>query len=441
MPEKTPNEDIFLIPYQAGQYLIYLPFRKAVLLGNAAMGELLRKAALGDPEALRQLGLGEDFFTVSPGSLEERLRRPPAASGLPEFKPTAISLFLTNKCPLRCTYCYAEGGKNALQMPFDMAAALLDEIVENAAAKGQQGITVNYHGGGDVTAAWELLTATHAYALEKTRGAGLALRSSIGLSGVLSERQREWVLRHIGGATISLDGNETYNKHRVMANGRPSFPYVHETLKKFDEARYPYGLRCTITEDTVEHMEEIVKFFCEEYEVRQIKVEPMFPAGRAPQNGVNAPSARAFVRYFRKARDIAEAAGRQLLYSGVRFETLSNIFCQASGDSCAVTPEGWVTSCYEVLDMDNPHAATFFYGKYDASSRKMKVDDRVREGLFALNVLNRPSCADCFCKWHCAGDCPVKALEAEHLSEGAYPDRCHINRELTKDLLIRALDE
>ena len=52
-----------------------------------------------------------------------------------------------------------------------------------------------------------------------------------------------------------------------------------------------------------------------------------------------------------------------------------------------------------------------------------------------MNVNNYEYCEKCFCKWHCAGDCPSKivSVDIEKIERG---NRCEINQELTKDLII-----
>ena len=431
-------DDIFYIPHENDQFIVYIPFKGIIALGNNALVRLFQKANSGDKTALQKLGITEQFF-LKENSSERAIKYGKPQNHLSKFVPESVSLFLTNNCPLRCLYCYAEGGKNKLNMPWDIVTGILDEIAENVVSAGSKKMTVNFHGGGDVTSAWGLLVRTRKYLQEIADRNDIQLNTSIGLSGVLQDKQCQWIIQNINGATVSLDGDPDNNIHRILANGNPSFPYVDATLKRFDKAEYNYGLRCTVTEDTVLEMEHIVRFFCENYLVKHIMVEPMFPVGRANTTGVRSPSAQQFVEQFRKAHSVAQSFGRTLIYSGARITTLSNSFCQATNDSCAVTPEGWITSCYEVLDVDNPSSHVFFYGRYNRETRRMEVDDKRRKNLFNLTVLNRPGCSTCFCKWHCAGDCPVKALQSEVLEESEYPDRCYINRMLTKDQLLENL--
>lgn len=432
-------DDVFCIPYQ-GQYIIYLPLRGMILLGNTKLVNLLYQARLGDKTALNQLGV-EDTIITKFFESEKQLQHLKHARKLPPFQPTSVSLFLTNDCTLRCIYCYADGGRNTTSMLWETITGVLDEVLRNVLTAKSTQMTVHFHGGGDVSAAWPLLVRTREYLREITAPHNIKIRTSVGLNGFLDAQQHEWIVHHIDSATVSIDGPpDIHNSQRPRADGGPSFEQVSETLQAFDAANFPYGIRTTATAESALHLEEIVSYFCEHFTSKKIKIEPMYPRGRASTFQARSPDAVTFVEHFRKARKIACEAECELIYSGARMEVLTNAFCQAAGVSCAVTPEGQITSCYEVLAPTDPLAHIFLYGHYDPHTRKMVVDNERRLQLFNLSVLNKPFCAKCFCKWHCAGDCPVKAIHAERTFSPDLPDRCYINRELTKDQLIEALN-
>jgi uncharacterized protein len=436
----TLFDDVFCIPHN-GEYIVYLPLRRIILLGNAKFVNLLYRSRLGNRKALSQLSINKELVDELFES-EQQLRHVTRPRKMPPFKPTNISLFLTNDCTLRCKYCYADGGSNQKQMSWDMITGLIHQLVENVRSVKSKQMAVNFHGGGDLSAVWPLFLQTREYLEEIAAANGIQVRTSAGLNGFLNPGQQKWIIENINSATVSLDGPpEIHDFQRPCADGSPSFPYVSQTLKAFDKANFPYGIRTTVTAESVARMEEIVSFFCEAFTVKTIKIEPMFRRGRAVNSEVHSPDASEFVKYFRKAVKIANAHGRELSYSGSRLETITCIFCQAAGDSCAVTPEGWITSCYEVLSPSDPLSELFFYGYFDVKEKKLVVDDKKRKKLFDLTVLSKPFCSKCFCKWNCAGDCPVKSIHKESTSDPDVVDRCYINRELLKDQLIEELDK
>jgi uncharacterized protein len=439
MPPSAALENVFVLPHE-GRFMIYMPLAGIVMLGNAALVNSLHGAGIGDAAAAARLGLGESFFGELARKGDSILARMRDRT-IPPFAPASVSLFLTGRCTFRCAYCYANGGDNPVDMEPEVARGVLREVADNASRAGARFVTVHFHGGGDVSAAWDSLVAAREYLSALCSERALAARTSVGSNGFLDKGQRAWIAENIGSATISVDGLPAIQDlHRPLAGGGGSSALVDETLRDLDRSGYPYSIRMTVSARSVGTLAESVEFLCANYAAKRIKAEPLFPRGRASDSPIAFPDADEFVSSFRKARAVARARGRELVFSGVRTGTLSPIFCQAAGMSCAVTPEGNVTSCYEVLFADDPLAERFFYGRYDKAEGRMIVDEERRRKLFDLTVFGRESCDRCFCKFGCSGDCPAKALLLESVGASRAPDRCRIIRELTKDELAERLD-
>jgi uncharacterized protein len=439
MPPSAALENVFVLPH-GDRFMIYMPLAGVVMLGNAALVNSLYGAGNGDAAAAARLGLGGSFFDELARKGDSVLARMRDRT-IPPFAPASVSLFLTGRCTFRCAYCYANGGDNPVDMDGEVARGVLREVADNASRAGARFVTVHFHGGGDVSAAWDSLVAAREYLSSLCSERGIAARTSVGSNGFLDKGQRAWVAGNIDGATISVDGLPAIQDlHRPLAGGGGSSVPVDETLRDFDRAGYPYSIRMTVSSRSVGTLAESVEYLCSSYGARLIKAEPLFPRGRASDPSIAFPDAEAFVSSFRKARAVARSRGRELVFSGVRTGSLSPVFCQAAGMSCAVTPEGNVTSCYEVLFADDPLAERFFYGRYDKAEGRMVIDEERRRKLFELTVFGRDSCDRCFCKFGCAGDCPAKALHREDVGASRVPDRCRIIRELTKDELVERLD-
>jgi uncharacterized protein len=430
----TTSSNVFIISYTNKLFIVYLPLQGILLKANATAVNHFYNALNGDLKAQLDFGLTTDM--VSRIFETEEHSFPKNEKEL-IFRPTSVSLFLTGKCSMRCTYCYASAGESNIELKKEFIEVAIAEIINNALFAGKNHITVNYHGGGDIGAAWELVEETTSYIKERSNEAGIESIISTGLNGVLSDYQRRWIVDHINSATVSIDGyEEIQNMQRPLKNGKPSFGIVHDTLKYFDKQGFNYAIRSTATSDSIRELEKIVTFFCKNYKVRKIKVEPVYIQGRALKNGVGMPSESEFVKFFLRAQKIAESFNRSLLYSGARFDVMSNMFCMAAGSSFGVTPEGYITSCYEVLEKSNPASDTFFYGKIENS--KIEIFPGKLEKLASLTVENKEKCQKCFARFHCAGDCPVKAYLSEK-DEKIRDYRCTINRELTKHQLIKSI--
>jgi uncharacterized protein len=426
------NKDIFVLPTGDDLYLVYMPLKGIIFKGNGASVSLFRKAAAGDKKSLEMLGL-----TTELQSPQLKNHPSPAEQNITRFRPTSLSVFLTDDCTMRCVYCYAEGGSKKSTVKTEYLDTAIDFIISNALAGQTDNISVSFH-GGDISAAWEQFENFVKKIKSKTAENNLNVSITCGLNGMLNQYQRLFVVNNINSATVSLDGPALiHDKLRPLADGSGSFSIVDETLRFFDSVGFDYAIRTTVTADTVRQLDNIIGFFCSSYKVRKIKAEPVFSSGRAKTNTIKQPSVKDFVSYFIKAERTAASMDRELLYSGARFDTVNEYFCQAAGNSFGLTSSGHITSCYEVIDKENQLSDTFFYGS--VVNGKVEIDDEKLKALYKLNVNRRTRCDKCFARYHCSGDCPAKVLSTE--GKGKVADyRCMINRELTKAQLLKAIE-
>jgi uncharacterized protein len=430
------NDDLFAIP-DDDRFLLYAPFERTALLVNASTIALLRDFR----------GAGRSRLASEPGLLETLARagillRSPAPSSARRFQtscsgfdPTGLSLFLTTACSMRCVYCYAGGGDQKRVMPWPMARAAVDWMVAHTLKRGRKSFSASFHGGGEVTTAFSLMKRCVHYIRTQARLHQITAMLDAGLNGVMSLPAVDWVTRCLDGATVSLDGlPEVQNAQRPLADGRSSYDAVAATLRRMDERGFNYSIRATVTDRSVDRLAASVGFMSSQFRPRSIQVEPVHVSGRASQNHLVEIAAPRFVDNYRRAALEARANGVDLRYSGARLFTTTNAFCKAAtGNSFALTPDGSVTSCYEVMTADDPRASLFHFGKYQATADGFELHaDRISR-LSSLTVEHKAHCARCFCKWHCAGDCPAKLASAGDAWDASANPRCHINRELTKD--------
>ena len=243
------------------------------------------------------------------------------------------------------------------------------------------------------------------------------------------------------GLNLSFDGTEDIqNYHRPLANGKGSYKKVIDTVKRMNDKNFSYGVRATVTAKSVANMDKYAEFFGSMCKIKIIQFEPTFTCGRCLYTGIETPSPDEFIAGYRKAKKIAGDLGISVIYSGARLNTITTIFCKASGDSFCVTPNGDVTSCYEVCSNDDPRSEVFFYGKYDKGEKGFIFKDSKLAYLRKRTINNITHCENCFCKYHCAGDCLAKASDGKDLLSIRNQNRCKINQTLTIDAIIKTLE-
>ncbi len=447
----TLSAEIFVVPLGAGvagrpdmgdvdpdRYVIYAPLRQSAFVAHADVVNLLADLSEGrfDPardadgrlrDWLRGLGLIDAGPEPQP---------PRAPRGAPA--PTGVTLFLTTGCSLRCTYCYASAGDTPLKsMPIEVARQGIDFVAGNATAQGAAGFSLAFHGGGEPTLNWRVLTGAYDHARRRADELGLACSATTATNGVLNEVQISWITEHLHSASVSFDGEpEAQDRHRPLANGQGSSARVLHTFERFDAAGFRYGIRVTVPADRIERLPQSIDFICRHSRPVNIQVEPAYRMGRWH----DAPSAETagFIERFREAHEVARGHGFTLSYSAARVGLLTRHFCGVSQDSFALSPDGNVSACYEVFSEQSDFAERFFYG-HDAGSGNYRFDTERLAALRALEVEQQPFCRGCFARWHCAGDCHRNALSID--ASGAFQgsDRCHITRALTLDQILERI--
>lgn len=435
LPAPALNTELFSIPIENNQYIIYAPLRQAAFIGNSSMVNFIADLKMGsynqdlDPDGSLIEFLSRLEIINSP---DEQL---PITTFEGEPQPTSVTLFMTTACNLRCTYCYASAGDTPLKsMTLEIAKKGIDFIIANAVKRGEKNIEVAYHGGGEPTANWMVMTESFAYMKEQAKKYGLASSSGVATNGVLKDGQIEWIINNLDSVSLSFDGTPEVNDlHRITIQGKGSSEKVIHTLHRFDEAHFTYGIRITVTKDHISKLPESVKYICENFKPVRIQVEPSYQLGRWEE----APSAETedFIAAYRQAQIIAKEYGFDIYYSAARVGLLTNHFCGITQDTFALSPDGNVSACYEVFSEDLRFSDAFFYGKPDQNGGytfNLPVLKHLREQA----VQHRDFCQGCYAKWHCAGDCYHKALSINGKQEFIGSDRCHITRELTKDQLL-----
>jgi uncharacterized protein len=434
-------DDVFIIA-DGAQYLVYAPFSLGVAGVDAETAHRLAEIREGrgsfdgfDEDYLRSL------FDAGILTIREQAHQRPPFPQKSAFDPDGLTLFLTTKCSLGCTYCYASANDRPSVMSWETAKSSIDWTFRHARARGRDHVALMFHGGGEVTVAFDLLKQSVAYARAEGASRGIKVSTSAGLNGVMKGPVLEWIIANIDNATISFDGvPEVHNAQRPLVNGKDSFEIIAAALRRMDEAGFAYGLRVTVTRPGVSRMAESVEFICRHFKTSLIQLEPVSSSGRARENDLMSPDPHEFVRQFRAARAIARGYGREIKYSGARFGTVTNKFCQVSDDLLAVTPEGFLSSCYEVGQADDPRADTFLYGRLNAQTRELDVDQKKVIRLRTLSVEHKSGCDECFCRWSCAGECSAKMAQGGDAWDTRHNPRCIINRELTLDQMKEYLE-
>lgn len=418
---------VYAIPFQ-DRLLVYAPLARVAFVANAAMARLTAQAVTADAGCEH----GDARAFIDSTGLLEPAAPPPTVDEA--FAPSVVVLLLTRSCNFRCTYCYASaGGHSGAPMSPALARAAIDLATRNAQARGRDHISLSFHGGGEPVLAWDSLTEAVAHA----RRQPVVARISLATNGGLDAQQLDWVIANIDEVSLSCDGAPSVqDRQRPLAGGGASSDRVFATIAALDRHARPYGIRLTVTESSVDELPANIDYLCCHSNCRTFQAEPAFPHGRALHAAQSLTAHERFVQAFLTAHDVANSAGRNLTYSGARPLSLTNVFCTAPHDALIVDGEGRLTACYEVFAPELELGPSFFHGRL-LPDGKIEIDQGRRQGLLARIAERRRLCRDCFCYFHCAGDCPAKTFDPSLGGHLHFGFRCHTNRAITLELLGR----
>lgn len=259
-PSDSFGENLFLIPLEDGNHsLVYAPLNKVAFVANTSLTDriasFIREGGRSDVELgawLHEIGFTDD----SAPEVDDVFAGPPC--------PTSVTLFLTTACNLRCTYCYASTGEHPVEA-LDAATALrsIDIVVKNAVDTQAGEIGIAFHGGGEPSVAWAVLTGSLEYAHTATEKHGLGVFASITTNAVLSEPKARWLAQNLDFATVSCDGlPEVQNRNRLTVLGSGSSAQVERTLSVFDDTAFHYGLRLTVTAADIGSLPASIDYLC-----------------------------------------------------------------------------------------------------------------------------------------------------------------------------------
>jgi uncharacterized protein len=399
-----------------------------------------RKGLADVAEQLRSLGI---LIEPETADKSDRQTVPDSAGSM-----TQLAIFVTTKCNLRCAYCYAQGGDAEKTISRDIWRLAMDHFFSNldfGVGEGRtkrKSVNLSIHGGGEPTVEFATLKEIVAEFCARARAAGLQASVGMGTNGTYDESVHRWILEQNINVNISLDGpRNIQNRLRPFRSGQPSYDVVVRNLQGLIKAGRHVFVRATITREALETMEETIQL-AKQMGLAAVHFEPVSLTGRCATTAILRPDAERFSEKFLKCFLLGLKHDVDVSYSGMCcFEHLQQRFCCACGQNFCVTPNGNVTTCYEVLDFKDPAAATFFIGKVDHVQGGV-VLDQTRIGQLRKRVAgNMAACKDCFLRYQCAGDCPVKSFR--YSNRDLYspdPYRCQIAERINKQLIAWLAD-
>lgn len=433
------GNDIFAINNGVDDFIIYAPLRQIIFRANGQAVKILHDFLEGDERLSKdetiikaeRMGLFSSFDENQLSSLFNQQWQPLCA----------VTIALTYSCNLKCIYCYANGGDYIGKVDDEVIKASIELAAKNSKLAGYDFLRLGFHGTGEATLEWEKLKFAVQIAEETAAKEGLKPYISVTTNGtIITEEMADYIFQHDLHISISLDGyDDIQNYQRPKRNGTGSFESILKSLRYLQEKNIHFSFRATVLPENIDKLSRIVQFLHDDIflgKKGKIIFEPAENVGRAKNSNLQELNPDLFIENYKQAVSLGQKLGIKVTCSGDLRLGFRRSFCDANGRIFLVLPTGEISSCTRVTTKNDPLAPTFLYGYYDNKSKSFEINEQKLQNLLNLDLHRNEQCKNCYCKWHCAGQC----IAANFSDDGHWGKMCYITRELVKWRLNNILD-
>lgn len=420
--DMLPKDWLYVIPNTINEFILYAPLHKKAVRITPQAAQELSPILIGDisPNVLRSATWA---FLEAHGLL--------VIPEIKQAKKTSNKIFLsiTNKCNLRCIYCYANTGTDNLSMPFEIAKNAIDNQIKHIIQSNEDTIAITFHGGGEAFVEMGLIKGIVEYIQNRSKDYGLKpVLGCVTNATLITKEVAKWLAGNFSHLTVSLDGaEEIQNLQRPRADGSGSYNKAISGINNLVRAKVDFAIRATVTELSVRKMSDFVQFVNDKIFPNggELAFEPMSLGGRAQYTNSLATSPEVFLENYIVARQIGQQIGIEVSSSLDTFGPIKLKYCGASQASMqCYTPDGMISACTRVIKKMDAGSALFFYGNVNDNQIRLFSDAKDKITSFGNQYDDR--CYSCFARWNCQGGCPnLRYTDKDHFEQA-----CFVTREL-----------
>jgi len=351
-----------------------------------------------------------------------------------------LMLRITERCNLRCTYCYEDAGESGhtQDLSQDDAEAALTFFAGRCRPRAT--VLIN---GGEALLRMEFLEHCARVLAEQSALHGKNIRLAIQTNGTVASPRALRFLRAFGVTVgVSFDGFGFHDVRRPFRNGRGSAAIVWKNIGRMVEQGIRVSLMVTVTSDNVSHLPEI----CESLQaagIERVKFSALSCQGRAAGAG-RSDDLRAtdYTAALNAIFDLIESGRIERL----RVEQAINLMnlvmvrrrlylcerrpCGAAREFLAAMPDGRYYPC-DVFPMGQDFALGAI------GSDVAPIDASPIGRALAGRAAASGACATCDLRALCSGGCPGNAVAAGAGVGGIEPFVCEGAKTLLPDLMLR----
>jgi len=350
-------------------------------------------------------------------------------STIPDQKSATLTswLHLTDRCNLRCDYCYLPHVREDMSLETGMAA--IDATFRSAVADNFKQVKLKY-AGGEPLLRFPLVAELHQYAQSLAEKYSLSLDGVVLSNGTLLTESLISTLQSLGlRLMISLDGlGELHDRHRRYASGRGSSADVVESIELALAHGLTPNISITISPRTVDGLPEVVDWVLERDLPFSLNFyrENDFSASHADMRLDEEQIINGMLAAYKVIED--NLPRHSLLPSLVDRANLAAPHLRTCGvgeNYLVFDARGRVAKCQmrmadSIADVSTPDPLAV-----------LRAD---RAGIQNLPVEEKESCRDCQWRYWCAGGCPLETYRVTGRYDVKSP-HCNIYQTLFPEVL------
>lgn len=417
------------------QCLVTPHSKGATLLNNEGMDLLSLFEYPRSPESiLASLAMPSDQITEVSGAIE-RMRtlgllrqaaQPPTIFS--EAAKTLIAwLHITDRCNLRCTYCYLP--HSHADMSLETGRSALNALFRSALRHGYQQVKVKY-AGGEPLLRFRVVKDLHQYAHVLAAEYGLELDGVVLSNGTLLTPEMIETMQELGlRLMVSLDGlGEFHDRQRPYADGQGSSSDVILAI----ELALKYGLvpdiSVTINGESVDGLPELMAWVLGKELPFSLNLYRENDYARC-QSGGGMEEHHITEKLLQAYRVIQDHLPRHTLLGNLADRanlSFPHLYpCRVGRDYLVFDPHGRLAKCQ--MEMTSTVG--------DVHSDDPLATVRASQtGIHNMTVEEKVGCSECAWRYWCAGGCPLMAYRAAGRYDARSPS-CDIYQSIFPEII------
>jgi uncharacterized protein len=391
--------DIFLLPV-FDRILFLSPLQGITALLNRNAAQKIREAIVSSP--------GRDHLHREIGEIVRAIRTTAVddpVSDCDHLQPAFLGFITTRACHGACRYCgFQPDVVTDKGMDLQLTADMIEWMSRTVRTLGKDTLEVHLFGGEPL-----LARETVDFIVHKTRSAAakndLSPHLEVTTNGVMDQERARWLGEYFQTVVLSLDGpQKVHDRHRPLRNGSGSWARAVSTAYQLRDSSAGLCLRCCVSNQNIDELEEIGRWMIEEFNPAVIDLETVMTTTESVCEGILAPDPYEFACRYLHLNAALSHQGVETVYSAAHLQGPRVTSCPVGRDTVIVTPEGLLSSCYLREGYCREQGQSCTIGHVSKEGIDIQMDEVKR--LRSL-IHHKPRCYRCFCRWTCAGGCHV----------------------------------